>query len=354
MRLPSGGIVNSSLFSLEHGSMDKAFQQQSNNVQMRVGFVEARYPIDSPKNISKKHVEYDVNTIHQTDGGGITNVVYRNCGVSDGFGGIGDFFEKTLRPQTKSDTKNNPEDLINQDGAIVIVQCVNGNLKNATIVGAMPHPELKSRLSGNGNELAAEFNGVGIKINDDGSCSLTFKGATDNSGQPIDDTQGTTTVSIEKDGSIQIENAGVSQRLDKTTGDWTITNTGASEISSQKDVAISANGGANSITASESGLSVQIEKDVDLQAKSVSIKSSGGSASLGDDLAVEAKSATLKAAGQVKVEAAQVTLDAITTIGGPSGIPAPMITTMYMGLGNLGLPVISFAIGPFATKTYIN
>lgn len=352
MRMPSGAIINTSLFNIDDNSVDKANKQRNSNVELRFGFVKKKHALTDPTNLSKTQVEYDVNTISQTDGGGYTNVVYKNCTISDGFGGIGDYFEKTLREQTKF-TKGYYNDVSHQDGSVVLLQCLNGNIKQATIIGALPHPDRKTKLTGNGNELYAAFNGIGISILDDGSASLTFSGATDNSGSPIDPTQGTTTVSIEKDGSVQIKNAGVTQRLDKTTGAWSVTSTGNASISSDKEIEISAEKGK--ITAATDGgdLTVVVDKDLSVTAESHEFKTDNASVKISDSIDIEGQNVKIGSSGSTTLQGSNLVLQGSTFCGGYGGLPALTAFTQFLGTDSMGAPVVSYAIGPFATQTFV-
>jgi hypothetical protein len=61
---------------------------------------------------------------------------------------------------------------------------------------------------------------------------------------------------------------------------------------------------------------------------------------------------TVKADSMVKVEAAMITMEGTVFLGGAGGQPVVLPTTQFIGVGNLGAPVVSTAIGPFATKTF--
>jgi hypothetical protein len=69
---------------------------------------------------------------------------------------------------------------------------------------------------------------------------------------------------------------------------------------------------------------------------------------------IDLKSQMVSIAGdtQVKVKATQITLEGQVFLGGPGGQPLVIPTTQFMGVGNMGAPVVSTAIGPFATKAF--
>ena len=101
-------------------------------------------------------------------------------------------------------------------------------------------------------------------------------------------------------------------------------------------------------------MSVKVAKSLVMEAQ--------GSASLNvKDLKVESQGpANVKAAaldvqveGMAKIKGSQITLDGMTFVGGAGGSPALVLSTMFLGTGNLGAPVISQAIGPFSSKVFI-
>ena len=65
-------------------------------------------------------------------------------------------------------------------------------LRKAVIIGGLTHPDRQTNLISTEPQLYGEYNGIATVINPDGSASLTFNGATDNNGEVIDSSQGTT------------------------------------------------------------------------------------------------------------------------------------------------------------------
>ena len=180
-----------------------------------------------------------------------------------GFGSIADYFECTLRSQTFQ-SKNAPV-FSGQDGAIVLVQCLDNIGSKAIVIGNLIHPDRPTTISNTDPHLAGEYNGVQIGINADGSTSLNFQGATDSKGNVIDPSQGLTSINIDVDGSFQIKHSTVTLRLDKSgtvslkalkdlemaiTGNVSITLNGDATINAQGKCDIISSG-KTTLTASE-------------------------------------------------------------------------------------------------------
>ena len=73
------------------------------------------------------------------------------------------------------------------------------------------HEECASgRITSSAPQLSGEYNGVNIEIANDGSCSLTFKGATNSQGVPTNSSQGNTVFQIKTDAGGKPVSLGVS------------------------------------------------------------------------------------------------------------------------------------------------
>jgi hypothetical protein len=86
-----------------------------------------------------------------------------------------------------------------------------------------------------------------------------------------------------------------------------------------------------------------------------------GSASLAcESLDIKAQSAInvacsqfqLQAQGLVNVKAPNIVLDGIVNLGGAGGQPVLLLSTITIGVGNLGAPVVSSPISGYAIKTF--
>lgn len=350
MKLRTGGKLPHGLMGVDNQSAIGGFNKTYKNFALRAGIVVRSYSIDDSLNNSKLAPEYDVVVIEQDANRAVTPITYKNCISANSFGAIADFFEAKLRSQQKvKDKRTLGKDFSGQDGAIVLLLCLDGSSEKAIIIGALNHPDRKSKLKGKGQILAGEFNGLSIGVNEDGSANITFKGATDNEGKAKDSSQGNTTVDIEKDGSVQIKNKGVTQRMEKG-GNFLIQNQGSSTVQSGKSVSISAGDKFSLDAKSDASMSMnkfalQAQGSAQLKAQSFDIN--------GDSkLDLKSKMISLQGDMMIKMKSTMINIEGNVFLGGPGGQPLVLPTTQMIGVGNLGLPVISYAVGPFTTKTF--
>lgn len=231
--LDNGTVLPSGLLSQQGTEAAiSAFNQSYRNTGIKAGIVVKSYAPDDPFNQTGLCTEYDVLTIEQYENKGSTSILYRNCVSTQGFGSLADYLEFTLRPKTFQTNKGFTT-FGDQDGAIVIIQCLNNVGDKAVVVGNLIHPDRSTTITGISPQLSGEYNGVKIAINNDGSCSLIFKGATDSKGSPIDSSQGNTELQIQSDGSFQLTNSSVTILGNKS---------GALTINSSGDTTINAGG----------------------------------------------------------------------------------------------------------------
>lgn len=218
--LKNGTVLPFGLNSATTFSNLNAFKKTYQNYAIKLGVIINTYEIKDKNNKSKILPEYDVLVFEQNEDRGSTTITYKNCLAASSFNSKADFVDLKLR-KIKKVTKKSTPDLGNHDGSLVLLLCLNGSSEQGIIVGSLPHPARTTTLSEEGLRFEAEYNGVNIKIEKDGSCKLTFKGATDNDGKPLDSSQGNTSVSIEKDGSFQVDHDKINVRLDRS-GDLSI------------------------------------------------------------------------------------------------------------------------------------
>jgi hypothetical protein len=180
---------------------------------------------------------------------------------AEGLGSVADFFERTIRTKKKQTRKGDAVDLKGQNGAIVLLLCLDGMSDKGIIISALTHPDRKTKLVDEGPRMEGEFNGVNIKVEKDGSCKLTRKGATDNDGKVTDTSNGDTVVSIEKDGALEISTKKIKQRFNvdgtiaiKASGKITIESTADVEVKA-KNAIVNATG-----TATVDGKTVKLGK----------------------------------------------------------------------------------------------
>jgi hypothetical protein len=347
--LENGTVLPFGLLGEELRSGIAGFNKTYKNVAMRMGVILKTYGVSDPNNFSKLSNEYDVLVFEQNEDAGSTPLIYRNCLSAEGLGSIADFFEKTLRKQT---VKNKGAlNTSGQDGSVVLILCLDGMTEKAIIIGAVTHPDRKTTLDGDGPHLEGEFNGIHVVINADGSSQFTFKGATDNSGAVIDATQGNTVITVEKDGSYQVNHKTITQRFDKS-GDASLTADGNISNTTKKDFSVTATGGIN-LTA---------QKDIVAKCNELTVTAQGSASFNVDSLSImvnanatlQASQINMQAQSLAMIKAPEITLDGVTFLGGSGGQPLLTITTQMFGIGNLGLPVISTAISGFTLKTFAN
>lgn len=227
--LPNGTVLPFGLLGANGEAGIAGFNKTYRNTAMRLGIVVKSYPVSDPNNLSKLTTEYDVLVFEQLEDRGSSIITYKNCISAEGMGSIADFFERTLRVRQSSSDQSKMINTKNQNGAVVLIHCIDGVSEKAIIIGSITHPDRKSTLLDHTAYLEGEFNGVNIQVNDDGSANFTWKGPTNNDGDAINADQVPTIVSIEKDGSFQIQNKGVTLRLDES-GVLTATSTGDTNI----------------------------------------------------------------------------------------------------------------------------
>jgi predicted transcriptional regulator len=253
--LENGAVLPTGLLAPNHGAMMEGFNKSYKNFPLRVGIVIASYPPDDDRNRSKLTIEYDVSVIEQNADISATNIVYRNCMSAEGLGSIADYFEMALRFKKQKMTKGDAINTKGQDGAIVLMLCLDGMSDKGIIIGALTHPDRETNLTDQGPLLVGEYNGVKIMVNTDGSTSLTFRGATDNMGNVIDSTQGTTTWQIKTDGSFEFMHDAIDILADRkgaltvTTKTDIILNATGNVTATCKDATVTASGDAT-VTAS--------------------------------------------------------------------------------------------------------
>lgn len=343
-RMDNGAVLPNGLLSVDHMAMMEGFKKTYQNNSLRFGMIIATYSPSDSGNVTGLAPEYDVVVFEQNENKSSTPITYRNCLSAEGLGSMADFFEKTLRVQTR---QSSDIDTKGQNGAIVLILCLNGVSDKGIIIGALTHPDRKSTLVDSGPRLEGEFNGVNIKVEKDGSTSLTFKGATDNDGKITDTTQGPTILSVEKDGSLQFSHKTITQRFDKSgvsslTTDDNISNT------TKKSFSVDATENA-SITA---GKKISL-KGADLAASisgSCIYECGNGKITSTDAFGIKASTLKLEAESMVNVKAPSIVLEGLVSLGGQGGLPVLTLGTTFFGIGNLGIPVLSRAIAGFSTK----
>ena len=243
--LENGTVMPHGLLSCNPSDFLRGHNKSYNNTALRFGVIKRIYSVNDPKNVSKLTTEYDVEVIEQDANRSVAPVTYKNCLSVDSLGSIADFFEKNFRAQTESDNFQLPITK-GQNGATVLVLCLDATTGKGVILGGLNHPDRPTTLVDAQPRLAGEYNGVNVQVSPDGSCILTFKGATDNQGVPTDSSQGPTVFQIKTDGSFEFMHSTIDILADKsgtlsitTKTDCTITAEGTTTVEG-KDVKLGA------------------------------------------------------------------------------------------------------------------
>ena len=346
-QLKNGTVLPSGLLGHNPNAIAAAFNKTYKSTALRVGVVIDSYVVGSPKNLSGLATEYDVSCMEQNENRGTTTTTYKNCMLASGLGSIADFFEKTLRVREKRTDKGEATRPNDQNGSLALILCLDGIVDRAVVIACFPHPDRKTTLTTEDPRLEGEYNGINIKVESDGSTTLTFRGATDNYGKVKDSTQGNTVVSIEKDGSFQTKHKTITQRLDKNgkaslTADDDISNTTKKNFNATATEGINLTAKKDLVTSSDK-LTMTAQGSANIQCQSATIKADSAITLNGSEFKVEA-------ASMANIKAASIVLDGIVSLGGQGGQPVLLMSTVIIGTGNLGLPVVSQAISGFATK----
>lgn len=345
--LNNGGVLPHGLLRAIGENPIEGFNKTYRNTALKVGVITATYDTKNEKNRTKLTTEYDVVAIEQHEDKGITSILYRNCLSTSGLGSIADYFDVTLRTRKKKKYKGDAPRLNEQNGSVVMILCLDGNSEKAMIVGCFPHPDRKTTLKDDKPYLEGQYNGINIKVETDGSASFTFNGAMDEDGKILDESQGKTTIKVEKDGSFQTDHKTIKFRLDKK---------GKASLTADDDISNITKKNFN-VTATEN-IVTKSTKDTSMEMKAFNVKASGsamfGVQKLGikadSEIKIEGSQFMVEAQSMAKIKATMITLDGLVALGGDGGQPVLLLSAQMLGTGNLGIPVLSTAIAGFAIK----
>lgn len=341
-----GSVLPEGLFGQDDLRALSGFNRTYSNYALKAGVVVNIIESDDKKNSSGLFTEYDVAVVEQNQDVGFSLLIYRNCIRTDNLGSKADYKETKLR-NSKKRGKRGPQEAQEQDGAIVLIQCLDANQEKALIVGGLGHLKRTKKLTkADGHAMISEFNGLFVGIDKEGAYSIIFNGATDTEGVPLKKDVGGSFFKILSDGSVEIsDNKGQNVKFDKT---------GQSvSLNSTKDLNIKIGKVLNFSSGDSATLAVG--KDLAIAAQgAVNLKGKSMTADIGGQMELKSKGLKIMAGPQANIKASQITLEGITNVGGPGGTPAVLLTTMFQGVGNMGGPVISMAIGPFSSKVKIS
>jgi hypothetical protein len=317
------------------------------NTTLKMGVVlKVLHPKDED-NESQIITEYNVLAIEQDRQFGMNTTLFKNCIVLESFGGIADFFEYKLRA-TKDPEKLKKEAKIdeNEEGALVLLLCLDGSSEKAIIIGSMKNPSRETTLTkDNEKHLEGEYNGINWQINKDGEFTITFKSATDNAGEYADEEAGGTSIKLDKTGSLEYDDGKsnklkldkkeeqldieVGKKINIKAGDEMAIETPKNLSISSKDLVCNASGKAAISSASE----MNFEAGGDFKAKGVQVEISGDS--------------------QINLKSTMINLKGSQISLGEGGMPALTMSLQVIGVGNLGAPVISTPMSGFSSTVTI-
>ena len=265
-------------------------------------------------------------------------------------------------------------------------------------MGSLQNTKRKTILNEEkGLHMEGEFNGVRYSVDKDGALTVTFKSKTDSKGKPKSiGKEAGSQFKIEKDGSIEVNTAPITPELsggndiDAKPGSENKEPSANLEYDRirldrpSKSIQIEAR--ENIDMVADKDLTALVEENIDLQMKKdLLIKAEGkanveitGNVDFKTDANVKAKmmnlQMTIDNAAQIQLQTLQLTGQQLTVNGG-SGLlltcaqtlvnsplvilgtqpqPALIPNTSFLGIGNLGVPVISTAIGPFSSQVMLS
>jgi hypothetical protein len=156
-------------------SSESAWTASMTDTSLRTGTIIA---VHEPKK-SGDVFSYDV-LVNHSNGVRTTNITYYNVRMASMFGGVADFCKWIPRLENR---KDDGLTLSNQ----VLLMCINGNSREAVIIGGIDHPAGTGDSSfGNSFYLDFEYNGVNVFIDEEGQFQITRRGKTTASGKVAD------------------------------------------------------------------------------------------------------------------------------------------------------------------------
>ena len=338
-------VLPSSLLSPESGGETGVFDHNFKNFSLKSGVIIGCHELEDPKNINKLGPEYDVSVYEQDEDRGITSTIYSNCTYLESFGAIGDFLEVKKRIPTKGEYRSDQK-ADKQNGAMVLLLCIDGISDKGIIIGGISHPSRKSILTeALGHHLEGEFNGVNWQINKDGALTVTFRSATDNDGKQADAKAAGSTLKMEKDGSVEVSDGNKETiRVDKTKK--TISITSESDISTTSDANIN-------LTAKKS-INAKATDELLADAGGSITAKSGGAFNITSEgaLMIKASSIDMKSDESVKIKGTMVNISSPMINVGDGGTPAVTMSTQVLTVV-LGIPLMGNMIGPFSSSVFI-
>lgn len=192
----SDGTVIPHFLSVSSSADDKpASWFTFNDTSLRVGRIIRGYSPNNPASTNKQIAEWDVAVNFADSSGSQTEIVYYKVRVASLFGGVADYLRWTPRLDVNGIALS----------SYVLVLCINGNQRQAYIIGGIPHPEstaIDANIDGR-VYVDFNFNGLGVRINNNGSFQVEQRGATDFDGSVINPI-GTSSLFFNDSGDINL------------------------------------------------------------------------------------------------------------------------------------------------------
>jgi hypothetical protein len=309
---------------------------------------------DDPKNTNGSRMEYVIKVRGQE---------YPNAVSIKDIGGIYNYEETILKSVEKSfdgkiSTGNYDE---NVDGNVVYVMFLEGHGNIPIIIGSAEHSrksKYKPTKKADGRTTYKEFNGVEVSIDKDSNYQVKQVGRKDPEGKILNDAAKDALLKLFGNGDFEINNFGT------TADDLRVKMTKASkkiEIYAQKNKIIMDADGIvvkdkfnNSITLKDGKVIVDVQGDATFTTTGKADFTVGGDANLtvtgkttiastGEVSITSPANATFSGDGGTKVGSAGSVTDVngslVNLAGG--GVPVAKVGSTCIGVGNLGIPVIS-------------
>lgn len=214
---------------LAYSPPDPSLRSQiSSEFALRIGTVVKKYGPKSEESWSKKFWEYDVQVIVQDGSSGQpTPQEYPHCQVASMFGSISDYCFWAPRIEEKQEATNpdgSPKDSgvkFDPDapdmGSSVVVLCANGQAGKGYIVGAIHHPTAADAPEDldKGPYYETQYNGVNVKVTNDGELVIERNGPTKVDGEPVsdDDDNVGAKLTLDKEGVVLVQTGDGKQSL---------------------------------------------------------------------------------------------------------------------------------------------
>jgi hypothetical protein len=358
---------------LPSGLLEKATEDDNNylkylgnDITLKVGVILKTIELEDEGNNLKIAPEYTVMT------SGDENItIYNNCISAESFGNAADFFTAKLRQTNDANKVKASGSLNNQDGAMVLLLCLKGKSEQGIILKSLAHPNKKTVLTKEaGLHMEGEYNGINWQVNKDGELTVTFKSASnikDGKVEYVSEETGGAFAKIDKTGSIEVNDGKAeSIRIDKVKqtidikAEKNISSTTQASFNITAKENLNANCDMDLLIAAQGKADLYVKKDMNVEitgmlkgkAKKIELEAETMTKIKTKQIMIEADMADCKIK-QFDLTGSQVNINASSINLGAGGTPAVTMSTMFLGYGFAGTPVISSAFAGFSTTVFI-